>query len=74
MAGIAHQHRYAQQIFIVERTFSDQPVLADQVSMIGGEDDQCVVSDARLVDIVQDAANLLVDQADHAVVGGGAAT
>ena len=68
--GPAHEKWQADQIFVVEGPLGDQPVLAKKMAVVGAEDDECIVGDAQLVQSVENASDLAVHQADHAVVDG----
>ena len=54
----------------MEGTLGAQTVLAEEVAMIGGENDQCVIRQSEFVEAVDDTADVFVHQAHHAVVDG----
>ena len=73
LPGLAHDHGHAQHVLVVKRPLGDQAVLAQEVAVVGGEDDERVVGNAGGIERVEDAPDLVVDEAHHAVVGGQAA-
>ncbi len=54
----------------MEGAFGLEAVLAEEVSVVGGEHDEGVVGDAERLELVEDGADVLVHAADHAVVDG----
>ena len=52
----------------MERPLGHQTVVAEVVAMVGGEDDQRVVGEPATVEVIEDPPDVMVEQADHAVV------
>ena len=68
-AGQTHRQRDPHQVVVEARyRFSDAAVGPGHVAVIGGEDDQSVVGKPFFVELVEDAAQLVVDVLDHPVV------
>ena len=69
--GPGNGERDADGAFVETAAFKDQAVIAEHLAVIAHEDDDRVLALASLVEVVEDAAELLVDELDHGVVGGG---
>ena len=54
---------------LVHRVFPPEPVLAELLAVVGRVDDPGAVTQAGLVEGLQDESNLLVQERDHPVVG-----
>ena len=60
--------RNFDEVFVVECAFGDEAVLAEEVAVVGGEDDQCIIGDAQFVEFVKYFSDFVIHEADHAVV------
>ena len=69
-AGTAREQSHPQQAFVGHRTLQDQAVVAEPVAVVGRVHDERVLRETQLIERGQDAANVVVDQRDHAVVVG----
>jgi len=63
-------HGDADHVFVVERSLRDEPVLAQEMAVVGGEDDQGVFGDAEAIQCIEYPADGVVHETHHAVVGG----
>ena len=66
--GIAYDHRNAIRLVAIA-DLAQQVVIAQLLAVIAGEDDQRVFPLPGLLEVVEDAAELLVDLAHQAIVG-----
>ena len=64
----AHEEGDAEQVFIVVDRLQRQPVLPQEVAMVRAEDYQRVVGQVQRIQFLQNAPDLLVHEAHHAVV------
>ena len=69
-AGPGEDHRRFDQAVVMEGALEQQAVVPHQFPVVVGEKDQGVVGDALVPQRLQDAADVVVYQRDHAVVGG----
>ena len=59
--------------FVVDEVLEHQPVVAEHVPVVGGEDDDGVLGPARVLQRLQDPADLRVHEFDQPVLGRGRA-
>ena len=67
----AHDEAYAQQAVVHHRTFEYQAMVAQPIAMVGRVNNDGVIRQAQVVKFRQNAADVVVDKRDHAVVIGG---
>jgi hypothetical protein len=54
----------------MECTLGDQTVLAQVMTVVGGEDNQGILGDPQAFEAVENPAHFSINQADHAVITG----
>ena len=64
------RQRHPQHPLVVQVPLQHQGVVAHHLAVVGGEHDDRVVRDADLLEVVEDPADLGVDELDHPVGGG----
>ena len=68
IARVAHDEGHVERLVEPAELVHD-PVVAERLAMVGGEHHQRAGREARRVEHVEDAADLIVDLGHHAVVG-----
>ncbi len=66
--GIDHDEGHAHRL-LVEHLLFAQPMVAQEIAMVGGEDDQRVVEPAGALHVGEQAAQPVVDLVDQAHIG-----
>ena len=66
----AHDQRHAEQGLVVDRALQHQPVVAEEVAVVAGEEHERVVGEATRGERREHAADAVVELAHHAVVRG----
>lgn len=61
----------AEGLLVGVKFFPPETVVAEKFAVVGGEDDEGVLQFAGGFESVEDAADMMVHEADHAVVAGG---
>ncbi len=67
-ARCADDHGYAGAGVVHVRAFDGEAVVAEHVAVVAGKDDDGVVRKVRVVECLQDAPDLFVDEGDGSVV------
>ena len=67
-AGYADDHGHAGAGVVHVRAFDGEAVVTEHVAVVAGKDDDGIVRKVRVVECLQDAPNLFVDEGDGCVV------
>ena len=67
-AGYADDHGHPGAGVVHVRAFDGEAVVTEHVAVVAGKDDDGIVRKVRVVECLQDAPNLFVDEGDGCVV------